>query len=208
MSAQAITATIREKKIIKPNLRVVYPEVAGLNNEAVQSRINEHIAGLVFSMMLTQGSQDAEAVNIEGTYTVELNEKSILSIRFENFALKEKAANGTTLLKALTFNLNTGEFYQFCDLFNPQRPYRIIINNILEAQIKQKELPTFGTFPGVTDNQSFYLMPTSIVIIFPELLFTPHVIGPPEFKLPFRQLHGLINTAGPIARFMPSVAER
>ncbi|NLZ93413.1 MAG: DUF3298 domain-containing protein [Firmicutes bacterium] len=177
--------------------------ITGLNSEVIQSRINEQIAGLVFSMMLAQGSQDVEPVNIEGTYTTELNEKSLLSIRFENFAIREKAANGTTLLKAVTFDLNTGEFYQFYDLFSQERPYRIIINNMLEAQIKQKELPTFGAFPGVKDNQPFYLMPTSVVIIFPELLFTPHVIGPPEFKLPFKQIQGLINTAGPIARLIP-----
>lgn len=205
MSAQNLTATILEKKIIKPNMRVVYPMITGLNSEVIQSRINEQIAGLVFSMMLAQGSQDAEPVNIEGTYTTELNEKSLLSIRFENFAIREKAANGTTLLKAVTFDLNTGEFYQFYDLFSQERPYRIIINNMLEAQIKQKELPTFGAFPGVKDNQPFYLMPTSVVIIFPELLFTPHVIGPPEFKLPFKQIQGLINTAGPIARLIPKL---
>jgi hypothetical protein len=56
--------------------------------------------------------------------------------------------------------------------------------------------------PGVADDQDFYLMRSSMVIIFPELIFTPHVLGPPEIKLSFQLLRELINPLGPLQRLM------
>ncbi|HZK24865.1 MAG TPA: RsiV family protein [Oscillospiraceae bacterium] len=195
-------ANIIEQSIQQAGITVAYPEVAGLSEQDMQAKINEQIIIVVRSMMLAQGITAVDLVQMEGTYTIELNEKGLLSIRFENYVRPDHRANGITLLRALTFNLDTGVHYSFNELFKPSLPYHYLINNLIQEQIKQKALPTTGTVSSVTARQDFYLMRTSVVIIFPELTFTPQVIGPPEFKLSFKQLRELVNPLGPLARLI------
>lgn len=196
------TAKIIEKRIEKTGVAVSYPQVMGLSGQGGQHNIiNEQILAVVQSMILAQQSEATRLAQMEGTFTIELNEKGLLSVRFENYAVNHHA-QAITLIKALTFNLETGTAYSFHELFKPDLPYQYQLNNLILAQIKQKSLPTTGPAPGVTARQDFYLMRTSIVIIFPELIFTPHVIGPPEFKLSFKQLRELISPLGPLQRLI------
>ncbi|MDW7651372.1 MAG: RsiV family protein [Bacillota bacterium] len=202
MQHQGGTASIVERRIHTNTIDVVFPSVFGLKNEAVQEKINTLIESIVRGMMTVQGSQDPNLAEMVGTFTIELNKENLLSIRFENFVIRKMAANGTTLLEALTVDLKTGKVYSLNDLFVKTRPYRIQLNKIIEAQIKQQDIPTIGPFPGVKDDQDFYLKPKSLVIFFQELVFTPHFVGPPEFEIPYSQLTGLINMQGPIGRLI------
>ncbi|HAA37620.1 MAG TPA: hypothetical protein DCE00_01970 [Firmicutes bacterium] len=195
-------AGIIDQRIEKTGISVAYPEIVGLNILGVQAGVNAQIKAAVRKMMVAQGSEAAELVQMEGSYTVEINEKGLLSIRFENYARKVTQGSGRTLLKALTFDLATGVLYSFKDLFNPHLPYHDLLNSLIQEQIRQKSLPTTGPVPGVADDQDFYLMRSSMVIIFPELIFTPHVLGPPEIKLSFQLLRELINPLGPLQRLM------
>ncbi|MCW3491027.1 RsiV family protein [Dethiobacter alkaliphilus] len=200
MNPRYITANVIERRIRTPVINVIYPSVFGLPNEAVQDEINTLIESIVRGMMTAQDSTNPELGEMVGIYSVELNEKSLLSIRFENFAIMKMAANGTTLLAALTVDLQTGEVYTLNDLFLKDTPYRVRLNRIIEAQIRSQDMPLIGEFPGVTDRQGFYLTPTALVIFFPELEFTPHFVGPPEFVIPYKRIAGIINPRGPIGR--------
>jgi phage-related protein len=202
MSPRYITANIVERRIHNSKVNVVFPSVFGLPSESVQKEINTLIESLVKAMMIAQGSNNSNLAEMVGSFTIELNKKSLLSIRFENFAIMKMAANGSTLLEALTVDLETGEVYDLNDLFVKNRPYRIKLNRLIEAQIQQRDIPLISPFPGVTDNQDFYLTETKLVIFFQYLEFTPHVVGPPEFPIPYSQLTGLINPQGPIGRLI------
>jgi hypothetical protein len=195
-------ANIIERRIHTNTINVVFPSVFGLKDEAIQEKINALIESIVRSLMALQGSQDPDLAEMVGTFSIELNERNLLSIRFENFAIKKMAANGTTLLEALTVDLKTAQVYRLHDLFINNRPYRIKLNKIIEAQIRMRDIPTIAPFPGVKDDQGFYLRPNSLVIFFQELVFTPHFVGPPEFEIPYSQLAGLINIQGPLGRLI------
>ena len=190
---------IIEQRIEKTGISVASPEIVGLNILGVQAGVNAQIKAAVRKMMVAQGSEAAELVQMEGSYTVEINEKGLLSIRFENYARKVTQGSGRTLLKALTFDLATGVLYSFKDLFNPHLPYHDLLNSLIQEQIRQKSLPTTGPVPGVADDQDFYLMRSSMVIIFPELIFTRTSLVP---KSLFQLLRELINPLGPLQRLM------
>lgn len=202
MSPKSVSANLIEHRIHTGNLNVVYPSVFGLKNEAVQLEINQLIQVLVNGMMAEQGGNNPNLQEMTGTYKVGVNENSLLSLRFENVAIMKSAANGTTMLEAMTVNLETGEVYSLNDLFLKNRPYRIKLNRMIEAQIKQRQIPLTEPFPGVTDAQDFYLTPFALVVFFQENVFTPHYVGPPEFTIPYSQLTGLINPGGPIGRLI------
>jgi hypothetical protein len=201
MPRNIVAGILQEAFVRPPNIRVAFPQVV-LPDKAVQDRINRLIQDLVDIMMLKQGVNDPNLAEMVGTYKISLNEKSLLSVYFENFAIQRMAAHGTTIAESLTADLETGEVYQLNDLFIRNRPYRVRLNNIILAEIAAINLPTIAPFPGITDNQEFYLTPKALVIFFPELEFTPHVVGIPQFVIPYVALANLIDPHGPLARLV------
>jgi hypothetical protein len=201
MARYIVAGILQEAFVRPPNIRVAFPQ-AVLPDKAVQDKINRIIRNLVDIMMLKQGVNDPNLGEMVGTYKIGLNEKSLLSIYFENFAIQRMAANGTTIAESLTADLETGEGYQLNDLFIRNRPYRIRINNIILAEIAAINLPTIAPFPGITDNQEFYLTSNALVIFFPEMEFTPHFVGIPQFVIPYVALTKLIDPHGPLARLV------
>ncbi|MBS3898039.1 MAG: DUF3298 domain-containing protein [Dethiobacter sp.] len=201
MARDIVAGILPEAVVRPPNIRVAFPQVV-LPDKAIQERINRLIRDLVDNMMLRQGANDPNLAEMVGTYKIGLNEKSLLSIYFENFAIMRMAAHGTTIADSLTVDLNTGEVYRLNDLFIRIRPYRIRINNIILAKIAATNLPTIAPFPGITDSQEFYLTSKALVIFFPELEFTPHYVGIPEFVIPYAVLRKMINPHGPLARLV------
>jgi len=198
MAKNIVAGILHEAVVRPPNIRVDFPQVM-LPDKAVQNEVNRLIRALVDIMMLRQGADDPNLGEMVGTFAVRLNEKSLLSIYFENFAIMRMAANGLTIAEALTVDLETGEVYQLNDLFIRHSPYRFKINNIILAEIAAGNLPTIAPFPGITDDQEYYQTPSALVIFFQELEFTPHFVGIPRFVIPYAVLSNLVDPHGPLA---------
>jgi len=201
MTREIVAGILQEAVVRQLNIRVAFPQVV-LPDKAVQDEINRLIRELVDIMMSKQSVNDPNLGEMVGTFKISLNEKSLLSIYFENFAIMRMAANGTTIAESLTVDLKTGKVYLLNMLFTRNRPYRIRINNIILAEIAARNLPTIEPFPGITDNQEFYLKPKALVIFFRELEFTPHFVGIPQFVIPYAALASLIDPHGPLARLV------
>ena len=106
-----------------PTIRVAFPQVSLRSKVSVQEKINEFIRDLVDIMMYEQGEDDPALAQMVGTYEVSLNKRGLLSIYFENFAIRKKAANGMTISRALTVvDLDTGKVYQLNKLFIRKQP--------------------------------------------------------------------------------------
>lgn len=200
MAGSDVSASIIEQSVQNQCTNVKYPQVQGLKNESVQNQINEMIKRQVFSLIPEQGCDVYQ--EILGIYRITLNEKGILSIRFEVYTFPIHAANGLTVVKSLTFNLATGEAYQLHDLFRINSDYKIVITKMIQQQIRERDLPLIKEFRGITDYQDFYLTENSLVIYFQEIEYTPHYVGIPEFAIPYSKIINLIRKDGPIARLI------
>lgn len=200
MTGSDATAAIKEQSIENQCTNVKYPQVQGLKNESVQNQINELIKRQVFSMIPGEGCDVYQ--EIVGNYRITLNEKGILSIRFEVYTFRKHAANGLTVVRSLTVNLENGKVYQLHDLFKINSDYKIVITKMIQQQIKERDLPLIREFRGITDYQDFYLTENSLVIYFQEIQYTPHYVGIPEFAIPYSQIRNLISEEGPIARLI------
>lgn len=202
MSNKGVAAAITENKIKNECTDVSYPQVAGLKNDNVQSKINQLISRQILDLIPKEGCRDYET--IKGTYEVKLNRDGILSMKFNVYTFRKQAANGLDVQKSITVNLETGKIYQVYDLFKRNSNYRAVITRLIKEQIKERDLPLIKEFKGIGDNESFYLTNNALVIYFQEIEFTPHYVGIPEFIIPFNQIKSLINKEGPIARLQPS----
>ncbi|MHB1419443.1 MAG: RsiV family protein [Bacillota bacterium] len=206
-NSKNIFAQIADKQIKTPCVDFIYPQIENIVptfDEAVKDLINTRIEQLVTNLLPQDTISETGECNIQvtGKGTVTVNKNGILSVRIEVFSIPIPAANGSTVLKALTFNLLDAHEYQFNELFESNTRYRIIVRNVVEAEIVARQIPLLAPVPPISDNQEYYLTENSVVVFFQELVFTPHFVGPPEFPIPFRVLRNVIRDDGPIAQLM------
>jgi hypothetical protein len=200
MPDKDLSAVITDVQIKNECTDVVYPRVSGLKDEAVEAKINMLIEERVLSMIPKEGCDVYQ--EIKGIYKVELNDRSILSVKFDVYTFRIHAANGIDEQRSLTVNLETGKEYRLYDLFKRNSNYKSVISEIIKNQIEEQNIPLIKEFRGIDDYENFYLTENALVIYFQEIEFTPHYIGIPEFTIPYAQIRNLIREEGPIARFI------
>lgn len=200
MSHKDLSAKISDVQIENECTDVVYPQVSGLRNDAVEDKINRLIEERVAAMIPREGC-DVYG-DITGNYEVMLNERGILSLKLNVFTIRIHAANGIEEQRSLTVNLETGRLYRLYDLFERNSNYKDVINEIIREQIEERDIPLIKEFTGIDDFEDYYLTKNNLVIYFQELEFTPHFVGIPEFPIPYSQIKNLIRKDGPIARFI------
>lgn len=203
MAAQAFPVNIQTMVIQQPpGTEIYYPQVAGMADQRVQQSINQKIFQLTESLYQQQFQQQGENAfgQMVGTYEIKTNQRYILSLTLSNYAIVTHAANGLTLMKSLTFDIRTGESYQLADLFQPGSNYVKKLSDIVQKQIILRDIPTVGTFNGVSPNQDFYIADKCLVLYFQVNEFTPHYVGFPMFPISVFELESIVKESGPLGR--------
>lgn len=173
----------------KPEQKVAYPQLSGLPNAGVQQRIN----ALLREKAAYQPEADSRPlISYANEYRVTLQSGSILNILYKNYAFTG-GAHGMPHQTSLLLDLTDGKRYALKDLFQPGADYQQTISQIIKQQDKDHQLDTFQPFVKIDPNESFYLTPDSLVIFFPPYKYTPYYFGFPEFKIPYRQLSGILK---------------
>jgi len=206
------SAQIVEERIEQNGINIVYPQVTGLPDPEVQERINRAIEDRVQGLIAEQRQwPDTSGLKIQemiGTYKIGVNKNGILSVRLENYMYPEHAAHGTTMVKSVTVDLETGKVYTLGDLFQRGTDFIMILNQMIRQQFKERDLPMINEFRGITVNQDYYLTPKNLVIYFQAYEYTPGYVGIPEFEIPYRKIINYINEDGPIGRLLSDRFEK
>ncbi|OPX86725.1 MAG: Anti-sigma-V factor RsiV [Pelotomaculum sp. PtaB.Bin104] len=200
MPNKEVRAIITENKIQNACTDVSYPQLSGLPDEVIQNQLNELIKDRVLGLIPKEGCDVYQV--IKGTYSVELNQKGILSLKFNVYTYRWHAANGLDVQKSITVNLETGRVYQLYDLFKRDSDYRSVLTKLVKEQISERDIPLIEEFKTISDNEDFYLTNDSLVIYFQEIEYTPHYIGIPEFPISYSQIRNLVRPEGPISWFI------
>lgn len=185
-----------------PGTEIYYPQVIEMADRRVQQIINQKIhqlSELLFQQQFQQQRHHAFAQMI-GTYEIKTNQRDILSLTLSNYAIAAHAANGLTLMKSLTFDSQTGKSYQLKDLFLPGSNYVKRLSDIVQKQIKTRDIPTIEAFNGISPNQDFYIADKCLVLYFQEIEFTPHYVGLPIFPISVFELEDIVKENGPLGR--------
>ena len=203
MRNEDLTAQISRQVIERDYISVYYPQVQGLGNTDVENRINRRILNLVEDLINSQLDEEA-IVEITGSYLVRLNKKSLLSIRFEIYSYREMAAHGLTIVKSLTFDLNSGRVYQLADFFWPDSGYIQYISNQIKSQMIEKDIPLIADFNSIDENQEYYLSDKFLIIYFQLYEYTPYVYGIPQFHISLEELQPYFRNNSPLYRLIKS----
>lgn len=200
MNYQALPVMTQTRIIKKDGLTIYYPELYGMSNLAVQEEINETIFELTWQLVKEQYPlQGLEHFDqIIGTYEIKTNERNIFSLSLSNYAISSQAAHGLTIMKSLTFNIDSGKNYTLADLFTPHSDYIELLSNQIQLQIKERDIPLLDGFTEIRPDQDFYIADKVLVIYFQLYEITPYYIGLPMFPISVFALSDIYKEDGPL----------
>ncbi len=183
-----------------------YPVVVGLPNPAVQQKLNTSIINLVNRLMhdqteqlINQGYKQLN-LNVQGFYEIKTNERGVLSLSIGNYTIAIPAAHGMTIIKSLTFDIQTGREYQLYDLFKPGSDYVKVLSGIISQQIKQRNIILLNGFKSIKPNQDFYIADKVLVIYFQLYELTAYVFGFPQFPVSVYEIQDIVREDGPLGK--------
>lgn len=188
------------RRLLMPNMNLFYPVVSGLPNVAVQQSINNRIYNLVIQLIAQQGYYENPQTQVTGWYELKSNLRGILSLNIGNYSYPPMAAHGLTVIKSLTFDIQTGREYQLSDLFKPGSDYVSLISDNIRKQIAERDIPLLDNFKGISPNQDYYIADKALVVYFQTYEITPYVVGLPMFPISVFELQEIAADNGPIDR--------
>ncbi|GAE94707.1 anti-SigV factor [Gracilibacillus boraciitolerans JCM 21714] len=183
------------------NKTVFYPQVAALQNQALEGLINHAIINQTQQLINEQiGNMPTAVEEMIGLYEVKNNQRKVLSLSLSNYTYHYQAAHGMTYIKSLTFDLEKGEQCKLSELFKPGSNYVERLSSLVDQQIKQRDIPLLGEFTGIRPDQDFYIADKTLVIYFQLYEITPYVYGFPMFPISVYDLQDIIVEDGPLGQ--------
>ena len=160
---------------------ISYPQFSGIASQEVQEKINGDMIERACKFAIEQNKPDVRTAVMR--YKMYGQSDTILSFTVETYFFAG-GAHGLTFLEGFTYDLQTGQRYNFADLYPFDESARESINQQIREQIKQRDIPTFGPFPGVSDTPQFFINKQGQpVIFFQQYEIGPYVIGIQKFAV-------------------------
>lgn len=188
------------------NADISYPVVSGLQNPAVQQKINRDILLMVYRLIAMQAAQLSSQgyvnpeISVTGWYEIKTNERGVLSLTLGNYTIAHPAAHGLTIIKALNFDTETGKDYLLSEQFKPGSDYVKRLSDIIKLQIKQRDITLLNGFDSIKPEQDYYISDKVLVIFFQAYEITAYVFGLPAFPISVYDIQDIIQEGTPLAR--------
>ena len=201
MNENIFPVEIKTLKLDMRRLEIYYPQVYGLENIYVEDKINDVILEVMYNQINQQGYYDNPETQITGTWELKNNQKGILSLTLINHAFSG-GAHGLTIVKGLTFDIETGKLYELPELFKPGSDYIKVLSEEVKEQIEDRDIQTLGEFEHIKPNQDFYIADLSLTIFFQEYEIAPYVYGILYFPISIYEIEDIIDENGPLGRMI------
>lgn len=185
--------------IIMPRLEVYYPSIGGLENPLVQNNINNAILNLVYQLINEQGYYQNPMTEITGNFEIKTNERGVLSLSLIHYSFSG-GAHGMTIMKSLTFDVETGKSYSLNELFKPGSDYVKMLSDIIKVQIKARDIQLLEEFDSIKPDQDYYIADKALVIYFQLYEIAAYVYGILQFPISVYEIQDIIRENSPLDR--------
>jgi hypothetical protein len=199
-STQALMDGIVAKAIkFKPNkdVLVYYPQLEGLADSTVQSKINSELKSIFVDGR--KHLKEEDKYGVDDTFKASMI-KNLLIIEKDGYDYPFGAAHGSPIMDFLYFDTVTGASYQLKDLFIAGSDYINVINKMIKADIAasddQSSMYFENGFTTITDTQGFILTPETLTIYFNPYDIAAYAAGFPKFEIPIEDLYDYIDFKG------------
>lgn len=184
-----------------PKKTVFYPKVIGMQNQQLQSNMNQKIVEQTQQLINKQVANMPTTVEeMLGSFEIKNNQRQVLSLSLTNYTYHYHAAHGMTYIKSLTFDLEKGKKCELKDLFKPGSDYVKRLSRLIDMQIKHRKIQLLNGFTVIRPDQDFYIADKALVIYFQLYEITPYVYGFPMFPISVFDIEDIIDENGPLGR--------
>lgn len=189
---------IKEKKY-KPNRNylVYYPQIKGMENHKVEDLVNKNLKEK--SIIKHIDRKEELDYSYFGQFTVEFFKHELLVLKLSAYNYPFGAAHGMPTEIYEHVDLTNGKFYELDNLFKKNCDYVEVLSDIIRKQIESMG-PDSGIwidqYKGIKENQPFYLSENVLNIYFTPYEIAPYAYGFPTFKIPYKDIMGIIDTEG------------
>ncbi len=195
-------ARVFPKRVAKPRLNLIMPELEGLRDKKVLKKVNDDIDKKIRHMIHAHGFELDSQREVAGSYQLKLNTRGLVSLRLEMASWVSGSTSGISTVKGMTFDLRSGDAFKFRDLFNDDSDYLTMVNQWIQAEITQRNLTLNNEFISISKNQDFFLTATNLMIFFQINELTVPEWGVPEFAIPYDKLSAYAYKNGPVNRML------
>lgn len=183
----------------KPNVDylVYYPQVKGLKSKEAQYKINNELSKMVELKPVKK--DEVLDYSYYGNFEIFYYQKNILVLDISGYNYPLGAAHGMPTKKTPTINLLTGEIYSLGNLFMGGVYWVGELNKIIEKKIKEDKEYEYvyqDGFKGIDTETGFYVDKDNLYIYFTPYEIAPYAAGFVTFKIPFKDIEGMINKKG------------
>lgn len=199
-----VVSSLQTQVLAPATFNLEYPFIDGMVNENIENIINEEIIDTLDSLLLNQVlvPEKVDFEKVEGAYEVPLDSYGLLSIVMSISTLVNGKKIPRITFDSLTVDLNTGEVYDFDDLFNSKFNYRPAISQIAINKAKEMNTKFVVPYEGVTDTQRFYLTPKELVLYYQVDEFTPASEGLFRISIPYTEISNYLYPGSPINKIL------
>ncbi|SFE02064.1 Protein of unknown function [Lentibacillus persicus] len=184
-----------------PGKNVVYPRAYAMPDEGMEQFINQQIVFETQQLIDQQsGEMPSPLIEMDGSFEIKNNQRDVLSLSLSNYAYHYQAAHGMTYIQSLTFDLEKRKRCNLSDLFKAGSNYAERLTELVNAQIKRRDIQTFEESVEVQPEQDFYIADKTLVIYFQLYAITPYVFGFPMFPISVYDIQDIIDEEGPLGR--------
>lgn len=194
---------VRTVHLTSRRLDLYYPIISGLSDKTIQQTINQKILETVYELLQEQGYFENPNTTVTASFEIKTNQRGILSLTFINYAFSG-GAHGLTLLRSLTYNVETGDLYHLEDLFQPNADYVERLSALVKAQIEARNIPVFEEFTQINPDQYFYIGDKALVLYFQLYELTPYAYGFPFFPISVYEIQDILDEEGPLGLMLGS----
>lgn len=204
MSVVTLPLMIQSMVIQREGMTIYFPQIIGHWNIATQNKMNREISEMT-ELLIEAQYEEQDVTKFDemiGTFEIKTNERNVLSMTFSNYAIAPFFAHGLTLMKSLTFDVNSGKTYSLQELFKQDSQFVDRISEHIKKQIKRRNIPVFEPFTHISKEQDYYIADKSLVIYFPVYAITPGYFGFPMFPISVYDLEDIVRDQSPLAKML------
>ncbi len=142
---------------------------------------------------------------LDSAYQVTLNDKSLVSVRFEFYSYTAGAAHPISFTKTLTYDLIKRQMVPLPDLFTLGTDWLGALSSYCLKDLQQRGVLEFpeGAGPTMQNYASWSLNPEGLVVYFDPYQVASYAAGPQQVLVPYAALSEFIAPQGVIVRLLP-----
>lgn len=204
------------KKTIGEDTNFTYPQITGMKDTALQSKINKSLKNKIFTAKITEFKGNKNSL---GPDTLRTIKKYYSFIKFKVYYNKNNLLSIVTYSEYLSYrpipeiepyniDLENGNFINITDVFEKDALKKIdgIVKQKLKGEYKEEIKECSYTLEDairdteVRDNTEFYIKKDKLVIIVP---LSGAISCPLEVEIPWEEVKDLTNSSSALKNRLP-----